>query len=120
MFAGVGQGGDELDVIDVAQPAGGHVRDALFAVSIRHPSHLHGANEAAEVVVIRLHDFETVVGDQPARREEGEVSMELAVAAGLAPHGRSAAVEKSQIRAVEAFRAETQESRLNENRFTVY
>jgi hypothetical protein len=26
----------------------------------------------------------------------------------------------SQIRAVEAFRAETQESRLNENRFTVY
>ncbi len=64
--AGIGDGGDEVHHVDVAEAGGGDVRNALLAEGVGHARDLHAADHAAEVEHVLLHDGESAVCDEPA------------------------------------------------------
>ena len=69
--ARVGDGGDEVHHVDVAEAGGGDVRDGLLAEGCGHARDLHAAHHAAEVEHVLLHDGEAAVGDEPAEVVRG-------------------------------------------------
>ena len=60
--AGVGNGGDEVHHVEIAEAGGADVGDALLVEGGGHAGYFHAANHAAEVEHVLLHDADGVVG----------------------------------------------------------
>ena len=66
MWSGIGHGGNQVEHVDKAESSR-QVRDTLPAHDFSHPRHLQRPDHAAEVVVVRLNDIQTAIGQQPAK-----------------------------------------------------